>query len=828
MLDTQILQALADAAILTDTAGLVQVWNEAATRPFGWTADEMIGHPLVQRFPESARPVITEHLTQIAAGGEWDGEFEDYRKDGSRVWIEAHVHPVRDTVGAVTGILGVSREISSERAAAIERQRHDEYVADILNSVSAHVAVLDRDGRIRDVNQAWQRFGEENSPGGCAPPSTGVGANYIGLCRGSTGERSESAVPAADGIEDVLRGKRSLFVMEYLCDMPTESRWFAMHVTPLKTHGGGAIVSHHDITALKQAELAAAAQSRRTEMALNAAHMGIWTLDLRTERIDWSPEVYQVIGVPDFDGTFEAWMRLVHPDDLPAMQVQFNQAIERRMPFAGEFRVVRPGGELGWLANVAHVECDAAGDVVAVTGTVQDITARKRSEWALATYNHILELIAAGADLQKILDEVVRLVEEQLPGSLCSILIVDKGTGCLRVGAGPSLPAEYNQAVDGVTIGPATGSCGTAAFRKATVTVTDIATDPLWEGYRELALQHGLKSCVSVPILSSGNVPGNEKGEVIATFALYNRSPGDFGRLTYAILTGAEQLVRRAVQAERWEDLVPGSDSARVIEAAHLAGVAIERAHAGNLIRESEQRFRAVFDSAPSAIYVKDLDGRHLYVNHAAANMFGVPQADWIGKRARELFPQHIVDLCEHRDQAVMTAEHPVEERLTCLLSGGRVATVMTTHILLRHADRTPYAICGILRDITELVTAQQEFERLWLHAPDPLCVAGFDGYLKQINPAWSRLLGWSDAELLARPWPEFIHPDDLDTALEAARELAVGRTVDRMVNRYRCKDGSYRWFSWNSIPDAGCKAVYGFGRDVTEEKRLSEQFHHA
>jgi PAS domain S-box-containing protein len=158
MPQAQLLQALPDAGVLTDPSGIVRGWNDSATRLFGWTADEMVGRPLLERFPPFARAEVGEHLRQLAAGGEWDGEFEDYRKDGSRVWIEAHVHAVRDAAGTVTGILGVSRPISRDRAAEIERARHDRYAADILNSMSAHVAVLGPDGRITDVNRAWERF----------------------------------------------------------------------------------------------------------------------------------------------------------------------------------------------------------------------------------------------------------------------------------------------------------------------------------------------------------------------------------------------------------------------------------------------------------------------------------------------------------------------------------------------------------------------------------------------------------------------------------------------------------------------------------------------
>ena len=148
MPQTQLLSALTDAAILTDLNGVVRGWNEAATELFGWAHNEIVGRPLVERFPPTVRAEVNEHLRHLAAGGDWDGEFEDYRKDGSRVWIEAHVHAVRDAAGAITGVLGVSRPISSDRASEIERTRHDRYAADILNSMSAHVAVLGPDGRI--------------------------------------------------------------------------------------------------------------------------------------------------------------------------------------------------------------------------------------------------------------------------------------------------------------------------------------------------------------------------------------------------------------------------------------------------------------------------------------------------------------------------------------------------------------------------------------------------------------------------------------------------------------------------------------------------------
>ncbi|HEY1066977.1 MAG TPA: ATP-binding protein, partial [Pirellulales bacterium] len=178
-------------------------------------------------------------------------------------------------------------------------------------------------------------------------------------------------------------------------------------------------------------------------------------------------------------------------------------------------------------------------------------------------------------------------------------------------------------------------------------------------------------------------------------------------------------------------------------------------------------------------------------------------------------------------DRLARERNGPIGERHIWRIAG-RELTILATHFPLYRSDALPYAICSVFRDATDLVEAQRELERLWLHAPDPLCVTGFDGYLKQLNPAWSRLLGWTEAELLARPYAEFVHPDDRAGLADVAARFSEGETVRGYETRCRCRDGSYRWFSWSAIPTVENHTVYGIARDVTEERRLTEQFHQA
>ena len=149
---------------------------------------------------------------------------------------------------------------------------------------------------------------------------------------------------------------------------------------------------------------------------------------------------------------------------------------------------------------------------------IRDISQRKRREALLAGENRVLEMAAKGDSLADILDNLCLLVEEQSTGVLASILLMDPNGKQLRHGAAPNLPKAYTDAIDGLAIGHSVGSCGSAAYRAEQVIVSDIAADPLWADFRDLALAHSLRACWSTPIFSS-------EGKVIGTFAMYYHEP---------------------------------------------------------------------------------------------------------------------------------------------------------------------------------------------------------------------------------------------------------------------------------------------------------------
>jgi len=136
--------------------------------------------------------------------------------------------------------------------------------------------------------------------------------------------------------------------------------------------------------------------------------------------------------------------------------------------------------------------------------------------------------------------------------------------------------------------------------------------------------------------------------------------------------------------------------------------------------------------------------------------------------------------------------------------------------------------IVGILTDVTDQRRLEAERDRFFNNTLDMLCIADFDAYFRQLNPAFERTLGWSVEEMKARKFLDLVHPDDVATTIDAMKGLSEGERITGFENRYLCKDGTYRWLSWNAYPLIEEELIFAVARDVTEKKnyeaRLNEE----
>ena len=122
-------------------------------------------------------------------------------------------------------------------------------------------------------------------------------------------------------------------------------------------------------------------------------------------------------------------------------------------------------------------------------------------------------------------------------------------------------------------------------------------------------------------------------------------------------------------------------------------------------------------------------------------------------------------------------------------------------------------------------MTSPSDFEdRFFELSIDMLCCLDFSGHFKRLSPSWERVLGFTRAELMSRPFIEFVHPDDRERTLNQNREVRAGGQAREFKNRYRCKDGSYRWLLWNAAPDTTRSVIYSVARDITARMQAEEE----
>lgn len=264
-----------------------------------------------------------------------------------------------------------------------------------------------------------------------------------------------------------------------------------------------------------------------------------------------------------------------------------------------------------------------------IRGTIVDMSKRKLLELSERGRRRILENVAHGASLCETLSGLVITVESLLPGMICSILLLDRETKSLRLGAAPSLPDFYNAAVDGLRIGPTVGSCGTAAATGQRFIVSDLTKHPNWDGFRELTERARVKACWSEPIKSL-------VGSVLGTFAMYYREPSEPAPVELKAIEVAAEMAAIVIEHDRarqsLQEINQALERRADQEAEHLA-----QAKDQLMAASQESRLAAVAFETHDSIVITDKYGKILRVNKSFTKLTGYAPEDVIGKTPRVL-----------------------------------------------------------------------------------------------------------------------------------------------------------------------------------------------
>ena len=247
----------------------------------------------------------------------------------------------------------------------------------------------------------------------------------------------------------------------------------------------------------------------------------------------------------------------------------------------------------------------------------------------------------------------------------------------------------------------------------------------------------------------------------------------------------------------------------------------VKRGHAEATMRESDRRQSQIIDLIPDMVFLKEpRELRFARFNKAGEELLGFSRDELIGKRAGECFPEADASEYEALDRRVLASQevHEIPEEVVQTRNRG-ARIFYTKKVAVRDERGEPLFLLGISQDITERKQLEAERDRFFTISLDMLCIAKSDGYFKRLNPAFAQTLGWSVEEMLARPFLEFVHPDDRAATLrEVERQTVAGEEVLHFENRYQHKNGSWRTLSWKSVPHPG-GLMYATARDVTEQR---------
>jgi len=243
-------------------------------------------------------------------------------------------------------------------------------------------------------------------------------------------------------------------------------------------------------------------------------------------------------------------------------------------------------------------------------------------------------------------------------------------------------------------------------------------------------------------------------------------------------------------------------------------------------LQNKNRLLKSMIDSVPDLIFYKDINGVYLGCNEAFAHKFvGLSETEIIGKTDLDLKKDtNLAVFCMKTDKKVIeTGASIVNEETFPMIDGSKVE-VETVKVPFYNENDNVAGLIGISRDITKRKRAEEEIELFYNTAIDLMCICGFDGYLKRISPEWIKMLGWTEKELLSRPFMNFVHPDDKNATAENSANIIEGRDIIGFENRYMCSDGSYRWIAWNARSIQERKIIIASARDITHQKELEEE----
>ena len=603
--------------IVREPGGVILSWNHGAEAAYGWSAADAVGRRIDALLCTGGFSQ-EEMDRQLLSAGRWEGELVQITREGRLVTVESRQTASRAEDGRVY-ILESNRDISERRRAERELRQSESFKQAILNSLSANIAVLNREGEIVSVNGPWTQFAMCNSPGETS--GLAVGTNYLDVCGDAVTAGDPLARQALEGIQSVLEGRCGQFEMEYPCHAPAEQRWFVMTVTPT-ADTGGAVISHVNITGRKNAEEAILRAKEEWERTFDSVPDLIAILDEQhrvvranramAEHLGLTPG--QCVGVPCY--------RVVHGTDGPPAFCPHARSLADYCEHTAEVSEASLGGD--FLVSTTPI-LNPEGVLIGSVHVARDITERRAAERERETVIEFLRLVNethGTADLVR-----------------ASTLFFHERSGCEAVGIRLKKGDDYPYC-------EARGFPAAFVEQENSLCVRDASGQLLWDSAGRTVLECMCGNVIRERLDPSetfstgrGNFWSNRTGEVLSCRMEADRETlirnrcGTEGYESVALIAlraGDECLGLLQLNDRRKDCFTPQMIALWERMADYLA-VALAKNLVEDALRQSEQRFAALAAATFEGIAVIE-DGRFVDANEQLLEIFGYTREELIGQ----------------------------------------------------------------------------------------------------------------------------------------------------------------------------------------------------
>ena len=544
--------------------------------------------------PDDRTRVNEQLATTLSRGEPFISDFRTLWKDGTVRHLRTQAKVSRDEDGRPIRLYGTCQDVTERTLALLELTKSEQKYRDLVETSNELIWSVDVLGRLTFVNQAvTEIYGYE--------PEEVLGHVFSILL-------PPEQVPIDWKVFEAVLAGQQLFDYETVHVRKDGRRIdLSFNAIAMRDAEGqiiGTTGTAIDITGRKrQQELLQERESWFRAIFENAPQC-LMILSLDGKLLDINPTGRLIF---ESDSTEPLLGRPVSEWLAPPSRFLFGKVVEAVREGSARSWQAQIQGEnnsRGWLEGQMVPLRDANDHVIRLLAAAQDVTARRKADALREGEQQVLEEIASGRDLPSALRTVIKMLESQLPGALCSILLLKEDEPRLIVSASSPMPEEISRRLSQVPVLAGSPSFADAVASGQRRIVEDTTTDPSWQELRTLADRFQLRSCWSQPIRGfSHDVLG-----VLSIFFLWPRSPGN-------------------VELQLLET------------GAYLAGIAIHRTRAEQALRDSEKRFRTLFEHSPDAIFVESLTGIVLDVNPAACELHGLSREKLIGKHVLELVP---------------------------------------------------------------------------------------------------------------------------------------------------------------------------------------------